>query len=222
MSYRIADVPQRDQPRERLARVGPASMTDAELVALVVRSGMTGRSALEVGQNILATAGGVSAMASLPVEELAGLPAMGLAKASSLVAAFELGRRAAEEVPRSKLTIRGPEDIAAVARRELSDPSREELVIIVLSSRHRVVKVTRLTLGTSDRCLWSVRDIFTTVLRHGGAAFAIVHSHPSGEAIPSTEDRYVTRQLLNAADQMGVRFLGHLILAGSGWSEVDP
>lgn len=221
MSYRIADVPVRDQPRERLARVGPANMTDAELIALVIRSGMTGRSALEVGQDVLAAAGGVGALGDLSLDDLADFPALGLAKASSLVAAFELGRRAADQVPHFQITVRGPEDIAAIARRELAEPGREELMVIIVSPRNHVRKVKRLTLGTSDRCLISVRDVLGVVLRHGGAGFAVVHSHPSGDAIPSSEDRKATKELSDSAEKVGLRFLGHLIVAGSRWAEVS-
>jgi DNA repair protein RadC len=139
MGCRIAEIPERDRPRERLGRLGTGSLTDAELVALVLRSGGPGVSALSLAEGLRAQAGGVGALATAGLEALSGLHAMGTANASSLVAAFELGRRAVADAASEPIAIRDAGDIAAVARRELTDGGREAVLVLVLNSAHRLI-----------------------------------------------------------------------------------
>lgn len=220
MSIPMARIPAKDRPRERLDRLGPAALTDSELLALVIRSGAQGSSALDVGQELVGSGPGLGGLSELSAKAMCQGHAIGPAKAASLVAAFELGRRASQAGGPAQVTIRGPEDIAAVARSHVTDAKREESIALVLNSAHRVIRVERLTVGTDDRCLVEPRDILGVVLRHGGRAFALVHTHPSGNPTPSSEDTRVTRELSRAAETLGLRFVDHVILAGSRWKQV--
>ncbi|MGH2699315.1 MAG: JAB domain-containing protein [Actinomycetota bacterium] len=220
MMVSIAQIAAQDRPRERLDRLGPRALTDSELVALVVRSGGSGCSALTLAQELLAHYGGLGALAEGELHELAAGRAMGPAKAASLVAAFELGRRAADRTESSTTRIRDAADLAAVARRSVIDPAREESFVVVLSAANRVLRVEPLTTGTDSRCLLESRDVLAAVLRYGGAAFALVHTHPSGETRPSRQDRATTEELGRAAEVVGLAMIDHIILAGTRWCSV--
>ncbi len=220
MGCRIAEVPQRDRPRERLERLGTGALTDAELVALVLRSGGPGVSALGLADDLLAATGGLSGLEKATLDAFVGVHAMGSAKASALVAAFELGRRAVLGPTEEPIAIRGAGDIAAVARRELTDGSREAVLVLVLNSANRLIKSQRLTVGTNTRCLLEPRDVLRAVVSSGGVAFAVVHNHPSGDPTPSPEDIACTKLIRTAADAVGVRFLDHVIVGSTGYRSV--
>jgi DNA repair protein RadC len=219
MAIRIADMVEQDRPRERLARKGVGGLSDAELLALVVRSGAAGRSAVDVGAELLAAFGSLPALAVARPEELARATSIGAAKAAGLVAAFELGRRAATAAD-ARRPIRGPTDIIAAVRTEIGDHRREEAFVIVVNAAHRVIKVERLTTGSADRCLLPPRDVLAVALRHDGLGFAVAHTHPSGDPRPSAEDVGATRSLAEAAKAVGLRFLDHVVIARDAHSSL--
>lgn len=218
----MAEIPPRDRPRERLERLGTEALTDAELVALVLRSGGPGVSALSLAESLLAEPSGLSRLAVSRLEDLSGARSMGRAKASSLVAAFELGRRAASAAAPPPVLVRDAGDIAALARRELTDGAREATLVLVLNSANRLIKLQRLTVGTDTRCLVEPRDVLRAVVSSGGAAFALAHNHPSGDPKPSAEDVACTERLRKASKQLGIRFVDHVIVAHSGWGNTNP
>lgn len=221
MSCRIAELSPRDRPRERLERLGTESLTDAELVALVLRSGGTGVSAVALAEALLAEAGGLWDLSTTGLDALSDMHAMGSAKASGLVAAFELGRRAGLCSTPEPIAIRDAGDIAEFARRELTDGAREAVLVLVLNSANRVIKTQRLTVGTDTRCLLEPRDVLRAVVSSGGTAFAIAHNHPSGDPKPSPEDLECTQALRAASDVLRVRFLDHVIVSSREWRRVD-
>lgn len=215
MAVRIADLPASERPRERLARLGPGGLSDQELLALVIRSGSPGASAMDVGTELLGAWGSLNRLSAAGLDDLNGVPSLGSAKAAGLVAAFELGRRAAfGPVP---MTIRRPEDLVALVQPLLAGRPQEEVVLVVTNTANRVLRTMPVTRGSTDRCLLIVRDVVSAVLRCGGAAFAVAHNHPSGDPTPSPEDRVVTQQLKDAAETVGLRFLDHIVVAGSEW-----
>lgn len=220
MSHRIADLPPSTRPRERLARLGPGALNDAELIALVLRSGSAGRSAISVADDLLVGAGGVHSLSKRTAVEIARTRSLGAAKAAAVVAAFELGRRAGADQPATRAVVRGPADVAAVARAHVRSSVREEVLVVVTNVRNRVVHVEGLTVGTPYRSLVDPKDVLATVFLQRGAGFALVHTHPSGDAAPSAADVVATEAVERAATAVGVRFLGHIIVAGRTWSEV--
>lgn len=210
----MVEVAAKDRPRERLARMGAAGLSDAELVALVIRSGAAGCNAVHVAEELLAAAGGLQPLSEMRLETMACGRAMGTAKAAALVAAFELGRRAASEPPATPV-VRDSADVAAMARPFIRDRAREECLVVVLNGGHRVVKVESLTIGTAGRCLLEPRDVLQVVLRCGGVAFALVHTHPAGTVTPSAEDVTITERIREAASLVGLRLVDHVIIAGT-------
>ena len=134
---------------------------------------------MDLGYRLLVENGGLAGIGEAPLERLARSRAVGKAKASSLVAAFELGRRAASQEIPLPIRVRDAGDIVALARRHVDDYSREVTLVIVLTATHRLLRVQRLTIGTETRCLLEPCDVMKAVLSQGGAAFAVVHTHPS-------------------------------------------
>jgi len=220
MSIRIADLPEDDRPRERLWRKGVAALSNAELLALVLRQGRSGESALDLAARLLAENGGIDRLASAGAEELAAFPGIGPAKAAALVAAFQLSRNAGgEPLPE---TVRRPDDLAAIARQELAGLRRERVLVLVLDAGNRVQRVVSLTDGSVDRSLLPVREVLNAVLRNDGTAFALAHNHPSGDLTPSPQDLHSTEAVALAAPIVGLRFLDHLIVTDAAWLNLAP
>jgi DNA repair protein RadC len=218
MSVRIADLPERDRPRERLWRRGAGALSTPELIALVLRQGHRGQSVLELASRLLAEYGSLDRLATAHPEELAARPGVGPTKAAALLAALQLSRDLGAREPRAM--IRGPEDLAAIAGRELHGLRHERVLVLVLDAGNRVDRVVRLTDGSVDRSLLPVREVLNAVLRNDGVAFALAHNHPSGDLEPSQLDRYATKAVSHAAPVVGLRFLDHLIVGDGGWVAV--
>lgn len=218
MATAIANLPPSERPRERLLRSGPEALSDRELLALVLRNGRRGESALSLSDSLLAEYGSLGALARARPEELAGARGIGVAKAAALVGAFQLGRRVGlDDIP---IVLRRPEDVAEVARRELDGLRRERVIVLVCDAANRLRRTVVVSEGSIDRSLMPVREILNAVLRHDGRAFAVAHNHPSGEPNPSEADRLATVAVEDSAGVVGLRFLGHVIVAGDRFSAV--
>jgi DNA repair protein RadC len=221
MAVRILDLPESDRPRERLARVGLSGLSDAELIALVIRSGGAARSALDVGRQLLADRGSIQAVGTARPEELGRIGSIGAAKAASLAAAFELGRRAATPSARLRRVSR-PEDIVRAVLPAVTDPRREEVFVLILDAGNRLLRLSRLGGGAASRCHLAIDEILRATLRSDGAAFALAHTHPSGNVEPSPEDLDMTCAVAAAAVNTGLRFVDHVIVAGERWAPISP
>jgi DNA repair protein RadC len=218
MSVRIADLPERDRPRERLWRRGAGALSTPELIALVLRQGHRGQGVLELATALLAEYGSLERLAAAHPEELAAHRGVGPAKAAALLAALQLSRDLGAGEPRDM--IRRPEDLAVIAQRELRGLRHERVLVLILDAGNRVDRVVRLTDGSVDRSLLPVREVLNTVLRNDGVAFALAHNHPSGDLEPSQLDIYATKAVAGAAPVVGLRFLDHLIVSDGGWVAV--
>jgi DNA repair protein RadC len=216
-SVRIADLPGSERPRERLARLGPGSLSDQELLAILLRTGGRRIHAVDLAESLLHRHGSVRDLAGAELVDLLGISDLGPAKASAVVAAFELGRRSGRDGEK-RAVLRGPEDIAAAVRPLLADRTQEEVLVLVCGSGNRLRHVVPITRGGPDRCLLIPRDVISTVLRHGGTAFAVAHNHPSGDCTPSQEDKVVTERIDQAARTVGLSFLDHLVVTGTSWA----
>jgi DNA repair protein RadC len=220
MAVPMRQMPADSRPRERLYRLGPAALSDVELLALVIGSGRLGASALQVAAEVLAEFGSLTRLGEAKPEELERLASIGRTKAAALIATAEIGRRAA--MRESAATISCAADLAAAVKPHISSLGREEAFIVALSTTNRIRKVERLGLGGQGTCGLEVREVLATALRVDAAAIGIVHTHPSGDPTPSAEDTAVTHILSSAANQVGLRFLDHVIVAGSRWCVVPP
>jgi DNA repair protein RadC len=217
----IGALPAAERPRERLWARGVEALSERELLALVLRQGRRGESAVDLGAALLAAYGGLAGIAAARPEELASCPGIGMAKAAALLAAFRLGALAST-APSEHPVLSSPEDVARVAGRDLSGLRRERVLVIVCDAGNRVLRTVVVSEGSVDRSLVPVREILNAVLRNDGRAFALAHNHLTGDPTPSDADRRATEDVAAAARTVGVRFLGHVVVAGEKWATVDP
>jgi DNA repair protein RadC len=202
-----------------MLRLGPDALSDRELLALVIRSGVRGQNVLDLAQSLLLDNAGLANLFAARPEELARRSGVGVAKAASVIAALHLGRRASV-APQGGLVLRGPSDVVSAARPALEGLRRERVVVLICDSANRLRTNVIVSEGSIDRSLVPLREILNAVLRHDGRAFAIAHNHPSGEVAPSAADVQATREVADAARIVGLRFLGHIVIAGQAWEAV--
>jgi len=211
MTDRIQDMPTGDRPREKLSRLGPSALDNAELMALFISTGTKGRSAITIGRDLLKKYGSMGALGALPVNELAKEKGLGMAKASKLAAAFELGARVArEQIDQESLD--EPEIIHRFFAPQIAHLPHEQVMVAVLDTRNRHLGTTVISIGTVNESSAHPREILRPVITRAGNGFLLVHNHPSGDPTPSRADEIVTRRVAEAADLMQVSFLDHVII----------
>jgi DNA repair protein RadC len=211
MSDRIQDMPFDERPREKLALLGPAALNNAELMALFIASGTKGRSAIDLGRDLIAKYGSLSALGGIPVSELAKDRGLGLAKASKLAAAFELGARVARE-QLAHAPLDTPERILEAFGPQMAHLSQEQVVVVTVDTRLKHQGSTVVSLGTVNESNAHPREILRPVITRDAYGFILIHNHPSGDPSPSRSDEATTRRLVEAANLMQVRFIDHIII----------
>jgi DNA repair protein RadC len=210
-STRIQDMPHDQRPREKLASLGPTALDNAELMALFISTGTKGRSAIDIGRSLIAKYGSMGALGGLPVAELSKEKGLGLAKASKLAAAFELGTRVAREQLRD-IPLETPQLICDFFGPQMRHLSQEQVVVAVLDARLRHMGTTVVSVGTVSESSAHPREVLRPVITRGAFGFVLIHNHPSGDASPSRADEVVTRHLIEASALMQVKFLDHVII----------
>jgi len=225
MPYTIKHWPVHDRPRERVRTLGSGALSTRELLALLIetglspRDGVPGRSALELAGDLLAAFaeedGGDSLrrLMAAPVSAIAGKVAgIGPAKAAKVLAALELGRRAAEEMRPERARMQSSSDIYDRMRFRLRDLDQEEFHLILLNTQNEILREVFLTRGTLDSSLVHAREVFRHAFNESAASVVLVHNHPSGESTPSLQDRVITRDLVRAGDLLGIPVSDHVII----------
>lgn len=214
-SLRIAESALPDRPRERLFALGPAALTVAELVAILIGTGTSRGDALDVAGAVLRLANGsLRALARRPPGELVRVAGMGRAKAARVAAALELGRRLAGEATAPGFAVRAPADIHRWSAPGLRDLAVEEFRLITLDSQNRITRDLLVTRGLLDSSLVHPREVFRAAIAEAAAGVIVVHNHPSGDPAPSADDRAVTRQLAEAGRLLDIPVYDHVIVAG--------
>jgi len=214
---RIRDLPAQERPRERLRQHGPASLSNPELLAIVLRVGSGRESAIALATRLLARWGGLVGLARASFGELCAEHGMGEAKAAQVKAALELGRRLLAAAPEERPIVRSPADVANLLLAEMALLEQEHLRVVLLSTRNHVLGVPEVYKGTVNSAQVRVADIFREAVREGCPAIVVVHNHPSGDPEPSREDVEVTRQMVLAGELLGIEVLDHLVLARAGY-----
>lgn len=210
--YTIKELPKELRPRERLAEYGEAALSDAELLAIILRTGTAEATALELAHQLLSKFGGLQGLYRCALAELAKVKGVGLAKACQLKAALELGRRTFEANRTERLIVQSPADAARLVMSEMRYLDREHLKAILLNARNFVLDVVTVSVGTLTASLAHPRECFKEAVRQSAAAVIFVHNHPSGDPTPSPEDIALTRQLVEAGRILGIEVLDHLII----------
>jgi DNA repair protein RadC len=204
-----------DRPRERLWALGPCALTTAELLAIVLGTGGAGQDVLEMAARLLELGeGSLRRLARRPNAELLRAPGMGPTKAARLLAAFELGSRAAREERPPVVRIREPEDVLRLFGSRLRDLQVEEFHLLALDSQSQVLREVLITRGLLNSSLVHPREVFRAAIAEAAAGIIVVHNHPSGDPTPSAEDRAATKQLVSAGRLLDVPLYDHVIIAG--------
>jgi DNA repair protein RadC len=211
-NYRIADLASSDRPRERLAEIGAEALSDAELLAILLRSGIEGLNVIQMAQKILVDHGGLVGLHRAPYEELTRVHGVGPAKAAQLKAAIELGRRLSIADVGERPTIQCPEDAAALVGYEMGALEQEHLRVILLDTRNNVIKIVEIYKGSLNASSVRIGEIFRDAIRMNAASIILIHNHPSGDPTPSPEDVSVTKAIITAGELMGIEVLDHLII----------
>ncbi len=211
-NVRIHDLPAQDRPRERLVLHGADKLSNAELIAILLRTGMKGMSAIHIAEQLLRQFGSLDNLARAPIEDLRKIKGIGRDKAVTLKAAFTLARKMADELRHEAPLIDTPERVADLLREDHRHADAETFQVVLLNTRRRLIKVETLSRGTLDSILVHARDVFRAAILANAASIVIVHNHPSGDPAPSEADIRVTRDLIRAGQLLKIEVADHVIL----------
>ncbi|UWE05178.1 RadC family protein [Laceyella sacchari] len=208
----LRDVPEEERPRERMIRLGPNHVSNAELIALLLRTGSTGESVMTLAQRVLNKGGGLKGLTRLSLQELMGIHGIGPAKAIQLMAGIELGQRISRMLPEDRHAIRSPDDAACYVMDELRFLQQEHFICLYLNTKYHVIDKKCIFKGSLNTSVVHPREIFHEAIRCSAAAIICVHNHPSGDPTPSTEDLLVTERLVEVGKLVGIDVVDHLII----------
>src|SRR3989338_758163 len=214
---RIKDIALEQRPRERM-KAGN-SLNDAELLALLLGSGVKGESAIDMG-NRLISSNGLDKINLLSLQELMKIKGIGLAKASRLVAAFELSKRVSSGKICEKI-VKNPSDIASHYIEKLRDLKKEHFIAVFLDSKNKIIKDEVISIGTLNSSLVHPREVFKEAIKCSANSLILVHNHPSGNCEPSEEDHRVNKVLVETGNLVGIEILDHLLIGYNSWSSIN-
>ena len=213
----ISSWPEDERPRERLLSRGPNALTNAELLAILLRVGMRGKSAVQLGRELLERFGSLQAMMSAPLSAWDGFKGLGQAKLAQLVAALELARRAALPASGGSTIIKSTQQAAEYFRVRLCGLAEEHFRVAYLNRQGRLLEDALIVEGTVDTVRPPIRSVVARALQTNASALIAAHNHPSGSAQPSDSDKVLTRDLIAACHPLGVEVLDHVIVAQGGF-----
>jgi len=209
---RIKDLPANERPRERLVEQGADALKNSELIAILLRTGLKGFSAIQVAEQLLAQFETLDNLSRATIEDLRRVRGVGRDKAIALKSAFTLARRMAQEIRQELPTLDNPERVADMLREENRAYEVERFQVVLLNTRRRLIRVEKVTQGTLDTILVHPREVFKLAIAANAAAVVLVHNHPSGDPTPSEADIKVTRDLIRAGQLLKIEVLDHVIL----------
>jgi DNA repair protein RadC len=209
---RLKDQPASERPRERLAALGADALSNAELIAILLRTGLKGANAVEVGRQLFQKFGTLQSLAQASVTDLQKVRGIGRDKAVTLVAAFALARKMAHELQSESPVLDNPENVVALLRAHNWVKNVETLQVLLLNTRHRLIRVDEITDGTIDTLLVHPREVFKSAIASNAAAIVLAHNHPSGDPAPSDADIKVTRDIIRAGQLLKIDVLDHIII----------
>ena len=211
---RINELPASERPRERLKESGPASLSNSELLAIILRTGTAAENVLGLASRLLSRFGGLVGLARASLGELCAERGVGQAKAAQLKAALELGRRLSSTHPEERAVVRTPQDVANLLMAEMSFLDQEQLRVVLLTSKNQVISISEVYKGNVNTSLIRPSELFREAVRENCPAIIVVHNHPSGDPDPSPEDIAVTEQIVAAGRVLDIEVLDHMIIGG--------
>jgi len=208
----LAEMPEAERPRERLLRHGPSALSNIELLAILLNTGLPGESVMVVAERLLREFGGFPGLMKLSGEELARIHGIGPAKATKLKASMEIANRILASNPNQKPKISSPDDITNLIGLEMSLLEQEQLRIVLLNTRNEVIGIRTLYQGTTNQAQVRIAEVFRDAVRANAVAIIVVHNHPTGDPTPSSADIELTRSMVEAGEMLEIRVLDHMII----------
>jgi DNA repair protein RadC len=209
---KMKDQPMSERPRERLLAHGPAALSPAELVAIMLRTGLKGTNVVDIGKEVIGKFGSLRGLAQASVDDLQAIKGIGPDKGATLVAAFALAKRMADEMRSEDPLLDTPEAVASLMREDARLRRVESFQILLVNTRRRLIRVAEISDGTLDTLLVHPREVFEKAIAAGAAAIILLHNHPSGDPSPSEADIKVTRDLIRAGQLLKIEVLDHVII----------
>jgi DNA repair protein RadC len=215
---KVKDLPLDDRPREKMILRGVQSLSDSELLAILLRTGTKGESVIQVAINLLNKFGNIALLANQNINSISKIKGIGKNKAATLMAAFEISRRI-ESANKwfSKTKIISPKDVADIFIPILRDEIKENFIVVCLNSSNRIIKYEVISVGILNSSLIHAREVFKTAFEHNSANIILIHNHPSGNVEPSNEDKSITNKLVEAGKIIDVNVFDHIIIAGNDY-----
>jgi len=209
---RIKELPSSERPRERLRESGPASLSNSELLAIILRTGTPSENVLSLASRVLVRFSGLAGLARASFGELCAERGLGQAKAAQLKAALELGRRLVSTQPEERAVVRSPQDVANLLMAEMAFLDQEQLRVVLLNTKNHVISIAEVYRGSVSTSLIRTSEVFREAVRENCPAIIVVHNHPSGDPTPSPDDIQVTEQIVAAGRVLDIEVLDHLII----------
>jgi DNA repair protein RadC len=215
----VKELPLDDRPREKLLLRGPQSLSDAELIAILLRTGKKGKSVLEIARELISSEGNLAMLATKTVDSLQLISGIGKDKAATLAAAFELSRRILSQ-PKwfSNKKITSPQDVAEIFIPILRDDNKEKFIVVCLNSANKIIKHETISIGNLNSSVVHPREVFKVAIDNSSASIILIHNHPSGNPEPSNEDIRITKKIVETGKIMEIPVFDHLIIAGETYT----
>jgi DNA repair protein RadC len=210
--HMLAEMPEEERPRERLLRHGPSALSNVELLAILLNTGLRGESVMAVAERLLREHGGFPGLMTLSAEDLAQIHGIGPAKATKLKASMEIANRILASNPNQKPKISSPDDITNLIGLEMSLLEQEQLRIVLLNTRNEVIGIRTLYQGTTNQAQVRIAEVFRDAVRANAVAIIVVHNHPTGDPTPSSADIELTRSMFEAGEMLEIKVLDHMII----------
>ena len=212
---KIADFPKEGRPRERFLKLGAGVLSDAELLAIILRTGRKGENVVDMSNRIISEHG-LDKMFDCSLKELQGIKGIGPGKAMQLLAISEINKRVSlAKNPINKITC--AKDVFELFHQRLKDEKQENFIVLMLNTKNHVIQQEHLTKGILDASIIDQREVFKSAIRNSSAKIILIHNHPSGDPSPSEEDKDVTMRLIEAGELLGIKVLDHVIVGRDGW-----
>jgi DNA repair protein RadC len=217
--FTVKDLPLDDRPREKLSLRGSQNLSDAELVAILLRTGKKGKSVLEIARELISREGNLAILATKTVDSLQKVSGIGKDKAATLAAAFELSRRILSQSKWfSDKKVTSPQEIADIFIPMLRDDSKERFIVVCLNSSNKIIKHETISIGNLNSSIVHPREIFKVAIDCSSASIILIHNHPSGNPEPSSEDIRITKKIVESGKILDIPIFDHLIIAGETYT----
>ncbi len=208
----LKEWPLSEQPREKLMRYGVQALSNAELLALIVRTGVKGESALSLAERILLLEDGLCSLKAMEPDDFCRINGIGVATAASLAAAVELGRRIAATPKQKRIAVENSQQVAQLFMEQLRPLKKETFRAVYLNTKNEILVVENISVGNLNSSIATPREVFRSAVKRSASAVIVAHNHPSGNPEPSQADILLTKRLQEAGDLMGIRLLDHIII----------